>query len=290
MGSVKTYRYVRLAIIGMALLLSAAVVYEWAQTGWQCLQPSVSAYYYTPARTVFVGALIAIGVCLVVIRGSTDGEDILLNVCGATAAVVAVVPTPDPGRCRSVPMSLHEVPADIANNVFALLVLGLAVLIGAASITYGQRRPGERLRRRTRVRFGFAAGTYLVTAGTFVGARAPFVADAHLASSFALFTAVIAVVLVNAVQYGRDHSGGQLRVSDVVNRYGVLAAVMLAVTTGLLVLGRVYGWQHAGLSIEGELVIFFALFWAIQTHELWWRGVRAASPPRNPPATRSVLH
>lgn len=48
MDAVKTYRYLRVAMIGMVVLLGAALLHEWWATGWRCLQPSVSAYYYTP--------------------------------------------------------------------------------------------------------------------------------------------------------------------------------------------------------------------------------------------------
>jgi hypothetical protein len=278
MDPVKTYRYLRLAIIGMVLLVGAAVLHEWWQTGWRCLEPSVSAYYYTPARPVLVGALVAMGVCLVVIRGSTDGEDILLNICGAMTPIVAFVPTPDTARhCGPGSTAEVNVPALVANNVTALLVLGLAVLVVVVLVSRSQGRQGERSPRRTRVRFGFAAGTYVVAAGVFLRARSQFIANAHLAASVVLFAAMIALVTVNAVLYSREHAPGHLRVRDVVNRYAVLAVVMVGGAVGMLVVELVYGWEHAGLCIEGELVTLFAVFWAIQTRELWWRGMRRGS-------------
>ncbi|MDN5796988.1 MAG: hypothetical protein L0H79_14680 [Intrasporangium sp.] len=277
MDPVKTYRYLRLAIIGMVLLVGAAVVHEWWRTGWQCLETSVSSYYYTPARPVLVGALVAMGVCLVVIRGSTDAEDILLNVCGAMTPVIAFVPTPGTGEhCDTASMAQVDVPADVANSVFALLVLGLAVLIVAFLVAHGQRRRGDGGGGRTRARLAIATCAYLVTAGTFAGARSAFIDTAHLAASAVLFLAIISLVTVNAVLYGREHASGSLRIRDVVNRYAVLAATMAAVAIVMLIFGRVYGWQHAELCIEGELVTLFAVFWAIQTRELWWRGVRTA--------------
>lgn len=283
MDPVKTYRYLRLVIIGMVLLLGASVLHEWWETGWHCLEPSVSDYYYTPARPVLVGALVAMGVCLVVVRGSTDGEDILLNICGAMAPVVAFVPTPNTAQhCRPASMAPVNVGADVANNVFALLVLWLAVLVVSVLVTHEQWRPGAAAGRRTRIRFGFASATWVVTAWTFAGVRSAFIGHAHLAASVVLFSSIIAIVMVNAVQYGREHAADGLRLRDVVNRYAVVAVVMVVAAVVMLVFGVRYGWRHAGLCIEGELVTLFAVFWAIQTRELWWRGVRRRRAPAEP--------
>jgi hypothetical protein len=65
------------------------------------LQPSMSAYFFAattrqcasfPMRTIFVGFLFAIGAGLYLYKGFTDLENILLNVAGVCAAVVAIVP------------------------------------------------------------------------------------------------------------------------------------------------------------------------------------------------------
>ena len=89
-----TWRYLRLAIVVMVVALGASVLYEHARTGTRCWQPSISSYYYTAAQSAVVGALVAIGVCLICLRGNTDWEDILLNVAGACAPVAALSPPP----------------------------------------------------------------------------------------------------------------------------------------------------------------------------------------------------
>lgn len=102
----KSYRYLRIGLIVVLLALLAAVVIERTHAaGWD---QSISAYFYTPVHRVFGGALVALGVCLVAIHGNTDVEEVLLNVGGALAPIVAFVPTsvPSPapwrsGRCRS---------------------------------------------------------------------------------------------------------------------------------------------------------------------------------------------
>jgi len=99
--AVKSYRYLRLSIVVVVLALMASVVIERSHVS--CWQESISAYFYTPVQAVFVGALVAIGVSLIAIKGSTDREDVLLNLAGVLAPIVAFVPTSPPARsCSSV--------------------------------------------------------------------------------------------------------------------------------------------------------------------------------------------
>ena len=90
--AVRTWHYLRLALVALVLGLVAAVLYEHAQV--HCFQTSISAYWYTPARGYFVAMLLGMSVCLVCLRGSTEAEDILLNFAGMFAPVVAFAPTP----------------------------------------------------------------------------------------------------------------------------------------------------------------------------------------------------
>src|SRR6266699_1799974 len=128
-----TWRYLRLAMIGIVAVLGAAVLIEHFKVRGECFQTSISAYYYTPARAIFVGALIAIGVCMICLRGSTAAENRLLNFAGMFAPVVALVPTPHQGGCSSLPQATTGTAANIANNILALLVVsGVALFIGSA--------------------------------------------------------------------------------------------------------------------------------------------------------------
>jgi hypothetical protein len=64
----QTYRGLRVGMVVLVLLLFGSVVFEIVRTGVAgqlCLQPSISAYYYTPARPVFVAALSAVGAGLI---------------------------------------------------------------------------------------------------------------------------------------------------------------------------------------------------------------------------------
>lgn len=54
---------------------------------------SISAYYYTSMRDVFVGALAAIGVFLFCYRGPDTQDNVLTNIAGACAIAIGLLPT-----------------------------------------------------------------------------------------------------------------------------------------------------------------------------------------------------
>lgn len=276
MDAVKTYRYLRVAMIGMVVLIGAAVLHEWWATGWRCLQPSISDYYYTPARGVLVGALVAVGVCMVVVKGNTDWEDILLNIGGAVAPLIALVPTPRQGTCRSVPVEVSDTAANVANNVFALLVLGLGGIIVTIAVARRALQPGQQL--QPAVRFGVLGMVvlYVVVLVAFFAARSSFLEHAHYAAAAVLFACMVVVIAINAWAYGRRHRSGVVPTpADYANAYAAVAVVMVAAVALMLAYRAIFGWVHAVLWIEGVLIVCFGVFWALQTRELWSEGVRA---------------
>lgn len=63
--------------------LLTAVGYEMVRGGdIDCVQTSISAYYYTHAQAIFVGALIAIGTCLIG-RGPRKAESLQIRAVSA---------------------------------------------------------------------------------------------------------------------------------------------------------------------------------------------------------------
>jgi len=54
---------------------------------------SISAYYYTSMRDVFVGTLVAIGVFLFCYRGPDAQDNILTNIAGVCAVAIGLLPT-----------------------------------------------------------------------------------------------------------------------------------------------------------------------------------------------------
>jgi hypothetical protein len=109
-----------IGIIGMALpvTLTTAVA---ARSGE--LLGSISGYYYSDLRDVFVGALCAIGVFLIFYRGLDRVEDVLSIVAGVTAIMVALFPTRPAGQ----PTQADKVTGYIHLACAAIFFLTLAI-------------------------------------------------------------------------------------------------------------------------------------------------------------------
>ena len=59
------------------------------------IEGSISAYFHTGMREVFVGSLCAIGVFLVCYSGYARWDSLAARVAGVCALVVAIFPTPE---------------------------------------------------------------------------------------------------------------------------------------------------------------------------------------------------
>ena len=276
LAAVKTWRYLRLAMIGLVVALLSAVLYEHAQAPGGCWQESISAYWYTPAQGALVGTLVTIGVCLVCLKGSTEAEDVLLNLAGICAPVVALVPTPDRGGCASVPAAAAGRDAEVANNVTALLVAGgLALAVVGVLTAVGLVR-GTRQRPGPTAVAGFAVVTvvYTATLAVFLGARGWFVDHGHVVAAGGMFGLVFLTVCVDAVDFRTSRTARRG------NRY-TWVAVLMALAAGVhVVLIVALHWDHWALSLETTLILLFALFWLLQTVELWNEGLRRRPAPR----------
>ena len=64
------------------------------------LQGSLSHYFHTPMRTIFVGVLFAIGVFLYLYKGYSVQENYALNFAGIFAATVAIFPMDFPSTAE----------------------------------------------------------------------------------------------------------------------------------------------------------------------------------------------
>lgn len=264
--SLKSYRYLRIAIIVLVAGLAASVVVEWLKTGPECLQVSISAYYYTPAQGMLVGTLVAIGVCLVVIKGNTEWEDALLNVAGMLAPVVAFVPTPYEENCYSAPVNASEQAANVDNTITALLVVAALALAVTALIGMLAHHRWTRSQRA-----GWLAAVGVVAAGAlvFFYARALFLDAGHYTAAVLMFVLVIAVVVMNALAYERSTPSRMRR-----NPYAAVAVLMVALPLLMFAIHLLVGWEHVVLWVEATLIVLFASFWAVQTRELWGAGIR----------------
>jgi len=265
----KTYRFLRLGMVVLALMLLTSVAIEIIQAG-GCVRTSISSYYFTPARGVFVGALVAIGACLIVLKGNTEIEDVLLNIAGLLSAVVAFVPIADPGECSSAVVALTDSRPNVFNNVTALAVSGLVALV--VVIVLARRESGGPPPLRHVLGFGSVLlfGGGLLAA--FLWAREAFDRWAHYAAAIPMFVLLVAVMVINAVSFGRTDAAEEARRptgKDVVNRYAGIAAVTLVAVVALLAARFVLGWAHGLFWAEVAVVVAFGVFWVVQTVELW---------------------
>ena len=282
--AVKTWRYLRLAMVLMVVGLGVSVVYEHWKTGTGCWQKLLSAYYYTPVQGFFVGALVTIGVCLIALKGNTDWEDILLNLAGACAPVVAFVPIPDPGTCGSVLTGTENRDLNIDNNMTAFVgVGGLALAILGVVLLLGHRgKTRQRPTRTSVIGFVISVVLYIATTLVFFLAREWFTAYGHAVAAIAMFAFIFANVWLNAINlhFARSDGTGS---AAVVNRYTVIGVLMLAAVLITTVLGLVAHWPYWKLVLEASLIALFGIFWLMQTIELWDQGLRRdPNTPRAP--------
>jgi hypothetical protein len=259
--AIKTWRYLRLAMVVLVVGLGVSIAYERGKV--DCFQTSISAYYYTPVHGYFVGALVSIGVCLFCLKGSTDAEDILLNLAGMFAPVVALVPTPGTGTCASVLGTTQDRDVNIANNVTALLVVGLLALVILVALAVKHLPPTP-----ARVGFAVAAALWVATAVIFWSARHFFVRNAHYSAAVLMFGCILLVVWINAFAYKE-----KTRATSPRNRYAAIGGTMAVAAVVITVIGLL-GWAYWVIAIEGTLITLFAAFWVIQTKELWHEGLR----------------
>ncbi|HLS16131.1 MAG TPA: hypothetical protein VK095_16610 [Beutenbergiaceae bacterium] len=264
-----TYRYLRLAIILLTLLLTLSVIVQIAADDGAVLR-SVSAYYYTPARDVFVASLCAIGACMIIYRGRSDTEDVLLNLSGYLAFFVAFVPT-SPAHIEAEPRSGAFIPENFitaaTQNTWAVLAAGLAgFVIEIAALPQRERQRGSRSGIVVLVAGGVA---YLGLAAYFLFARDSFFIHGHGVAAVLLFIGVVGVVGVNATAHARCRAeDGLTRRRQWANWYGVGFAGMLV--TALVVLGPVRMLVPQWLFVlEAALIGQFLIFWIIQTVERW---------------------
>ncbi len=85
----RTYQYLRIGIGAAAVVIGVAVLFDWISTGE--LRPSISDYYDSPARNLFVGSLIAVSLGLFAISGR-GVERVLLDVAAMFAPLIGLVP------------------------------------------------------------------------------------------------------------------------------------------------------------------------------------------------------
>ncbi len=274
LAAVKTYDYLRIALAALVLLLYTSIALEWWAAG-RCLQPSISAYYFTPVHAVLIGVLVTMGVCLVALKGNTDGEDVLMNLAGMLAPGVAFIPTHAVPGCGSTDLLAPDIPAFVTNNMPALFVTAAVVGVVAVAITL---RQGGLAGLSTVDRVGAALTVAVLGGGVvwFVLARASFIEHGHDAAAVPMFLAIIGVVWLNARDVRtavREGSAPEAH-RRYVAVYRMIAVAMLVALVATVAINLVTGSTTLVFWVEIVLITLFAVFWVVQTIELWRRGLR----------------
>lgn len=275
-----TYRYLRIGLVSAVAFLATSVIGTWISSG--LFQGSISAFYYTTTHAAFVGALCAIGLGLIAYKGSTGSEDVLLNSAGFLAFVVAFVPTRKPGcttewnRCGGYDPTPAEFAAGMQNNLVALLVasaVGFGIYCAIKVIRPSPAGQGQNPeppgRHRRFVRAARAAQVGFVGVGIVVLWLSPntFYGWAHNVAAVTMFACIVLVVAKYAsYSLARGHAQGHP------TRFSAWYVAITRGMTGILLLTVFFHFALPGywvLIAEAFLITGFALFWVVQTVDLW---------------------
>ena len=273
----KSYRYLRVSVVALALLLSIALAIEIMWGGRERFG-SISGYYYSPVRSIFVGALLAIGPALVAIKGRAGWEDTMLDLAGMLAPVVALVPTPLPdarddvdcaaGVTKCIP---PEYVAGVENNIGALAILGLIAL------AFAWFSAGRKVREESATRYGLAAAmlTWAVFVATFLAAPGFFLSVAHYAAAIPFFLLIAAVAYLNGRRAPARRHVAVMTPSSYGRAYRTISGLMiftLVLTGGYYAVAAAVGtapWFATIFAVEALLLVLFVVFWILQTAENW---------------------
>jgi len=300
-AELETYRTLRLGMAAGGLLLFIALVLSIAASGW-AVPPSVSATFYGPIRTIFVGTLLLVGLALVAVKGRPGWENGLLDAAGVLIPLVALVPTPvEDVACAP---QVECVPPDLVQgvqlNVGAYLTLGLLALVYlwiARVVETGKGRPWDKDTTRGIVAL---AAVWALMAGTFLLAQPVFLQFGHYASAIPFFVILIVVVMINARFADGTRAGIDWTPPTYRRIYRGIWIVMAASVAVGVVVFAVTRRQNASLPapmpvpatipiifiVEVVLLSAFIVYWALQTAELWGDTVpgTAASADEPQPA------
>lgn len=274
----KTHRYLRLSLVLLVvtLLLSVliqTVVSEWEplEVGWNLL-PSISHYYFTPARNVFVGTLVAASVVLLALSGRGRATT-LLDIAAIFAPLIALVPTGIPcgGSTVCVPAeSMDDVRVGVATYVIVVIVV--VVTMAVIRKAKGIANPGARLVSIVALVTGGGLAILAFVPG--LNDEFPFnlwpIGSIHFAVTLLFFGAFAAVPILHARE--RSDPGEVAPTPRHATIYRWVTWLMMADLVVLIVAPFVHGVTGGfPLVLIGETIALglFAWFWWVQTFQRW---------------------
>jgi hypothetical protein len=275
-----TYRFLRLGIVAAVAVLGLALLFEWQDA--DCLKGSISAYFYSPVRSVFVGSLMAIGLCLIAIRGRSNWEEFWLNLAGILAPIVALVPTRPsadcPSRVTTTPGSLALDKSDplpdwvvwgISNNVLAYFLICLGALVGLGFwVLHMRGRLHQDPKKAQQLLVALSIYALLIVSASVLHWRVEgFKTHSHWAAAIAMFVCIFWVVVINWRRrpnppYKSLYLG--IWISMPATAAFIGAYKLLEERTDL-----VPEWGEDVYWLEVSQITLFAVFWITQTVQRW---------------------
>lgn len=295
--AVLTYRYLRITMVAVLVMLGFSVLYLALDA--DCWLGSVSAYYYTPVRGVFVASLVTFGAALIAYHAPTLEEEALLNLAGAMSIVVAFVPTTvtvchpehlDPATAAvpaNIDAAAKEASMAVDNNIWALVVAALLALL--LFVVFKFAPPPKEVEDKAgsggvarwtwwaehgRIPLAVTCAAILAAGfAAFFFRRDWFITHAHSYAAMTMVGGLILYMIFNAVL--ADHSSNYRRC------YHGLAFVLFVLLVWTMFVGfdSLFGLEFAILGI-------FAIYWIVQSIEL--RGQDKSGPASEPDKTESV--
>jgi hypothetical protein len=195
---IRSYRYLRLAIVILFAGLAVAVLDQRRRAG--CIEDSLSAFYYTPVHGLFIGSLVATGAAMVALNGRTLVENAFFNIAGLLAPIVALVPTtpPTPFLCdnKTTPLKLDR--NDLVPNSFvAVIGAGAVALVVMAIVAATNSNLQSRARTfgRSLRTAAFPAATLAIAAALFIRVwDVPRYTFVHFGSAIGAFVAIFLAI------------------------------------------------------------------------------------------------
>ena len=283
----RTYRYVRLSILGAVVAMTGSLVIVVIADG---PITSLSALFYTPGRTVFTGVLCAVALALLALSGHSV-EQVLLDAAALCAPLIAVIPTPvQPGDAPGVscpgdaPCVPVEFVAGVHNGVLTFVmmaVLGVVSVLALARVrgtgapattaggtrrgASGARPPAPPLPRGVKIVCVAAIALAAALLAWLLAAPDSLLLLGHFVATAAFFGLMSAVAVIAAITATRPW-----RPVYIVVAVGMAASLLFLCAVGV---AKLAGADLAGqpwiLIGESGLIAFFAVFWIAQTAQKW---------------------
>ncbi|MER7795984.1 hypothetical protein [Microbacterium sp. NPDC096154] len=292
-SALRTHQHLRLSLVLLIAVLLLAVAIQTVVVSWQPLRlgwnllPSISHYFYTPARWVFISVLVGAALALLALSGRR-GPTVALDIAAIFAPVIAVVPPgvlpgTDGGSDGITCVRDDCIPTEVLADVRAsVATYGVAVILVVVVMGRVRRRQTVRATRGHLIvsAVAVASGLALALLAFAPGASRGFpfniwpIPSVHFAAVLLFFAAFTAVPLFYGWRPAEPDETPPTPWQAGVYRLvtWLMAVDVLFLAVALLALE--HGWtDFAGAPVvligEALALILFAWFWWEQTLQRW---------------------